>query len=160
MTFGPRRGWPIELKRLYWVWADMRSRCRNPNHQSFKNYGGRGITVCKRWDSFRNFYEDMAPRPSGLSLDRIDNEKGYSPENCRWATRKQQNSNRGYCIYVFDKSEKVTLKEYCRRHQIKYRPVVKRIKYRGWPIDKALSIPIGSGKHSHTFKHDAQRGAA
>jgi hypothetical protein len=134
-------------KRLYWVWADMLSRCRNPNHKQFKDYGGRGISVCPEWTDFAAFQKDMGPRPKGGMLDREDNNGNYEPSNCRWATRKEQNSNRRNCIFIQDGSEKVTLKEYCRRRGLPYRPIVKRIQDRNWPIDKALSTPVGTGKH-------------
>lgn len=129
-------------KRLYWVWADMAQRCRNPRHRGYANYGGRGIRVCDRWRLFSNFAADMGPRPAGLMLDRINNDGNYEPSNCRWATRKEQNSNRRNCIYVDDGGDRVTLKEYCRRHGLKYRPIVKRIQNRGWPMERALSEPI------------------
>ncbi len=73
----------------YKIWAGMLSSCYNQKVRIFKYYGGRGITVCDEWKDFINFYNDMGERPPTLELDRIDNEKGYSKDNCRWATRKE-----------------------------------------------------------------------
>lgn len=78
----------------YQVWGAMRSRCLNPRHPRFVDYGGRGIQVCERWDSFENFLADMGEAPTGLELDRIDNNGNYEPSNCRWATHQQQMQNR------------------------------------------------------------------
>jgi hypothetical protein len=79
---------------LYTTWALMRSRCRNPRDPSWENYGGRGITVCERWNSFPNFLADMGEKPSlQHTLDRVDNEGNYEPGNCRWATRSEQIRN-------------------------------------------------------------------
>lgn len=79
----------------YHIWQGMRQRCQNLNYHGYKRYGGRGIKVCDRWQSFVNFFEDMGFRPSKLySIDRINNDGNYEPENCRWATKEQQFSNR------------------------------------------------------------------
>jgi hypothetical protein len=78
----------------YQSWQCMHQRCNNPKQSEYRHYGGRGITVCERWYSFELFLADMGERPPKLTLDRIDNEQGYYPANCKWETRSQQNRNK------------------------------------------------------------------
>ncbi len=82
------------MSPTYQSWRGMFTRCNNPNRKDYKYYGGRGVSVDPRWGLFINFLADMGEKPDDLSLDRIDNEGDYTPENCRWATAEEQNSNR------------------------------------------------------------------
>jgi hypothetical protein len=101
--------------RARMLWNNMRQRCENPNSTTYYAYGARGITVCERWRSFDNFYADMGPRPGGMSLDRIDNGGPYSPENCRWASAKDQCSNTRKNRFVLFNGNKITLSEFSRQ---------------------------------------------
>ena len=84
----------------YSVWAAMVQRCSNPKDRNYKNYGGRGVTVCDSWRVFANFFADMGQKPAGMTLERIDNNKGYSPGNCKWASRQQQMRNTRANVWV------------------------------------------------------------
>ena len=89
-----RLGSKVSKTPEYRAWIHMHDRCYNPNHRNYRHYGERGISVCKRWHKSENFMSDMGPKPSPIhSLDRINNNKNYSPSNCRWATHRQQRAN-------------------------------------------------------------------
>ena len=129
----------------YQIWGSMIHRCHSPKSSGYYLYGGRGITVCDRWrNSFPAFLEDMGPKPKGKSLDRIDNNKGYSKENCRWATQKEQSANRrDNRIFTID-GESKCLAEWCRRYGKRFDTVWRRIYQRGMNPSDALRMPIGS----------------
>jgi hypothetical protein len=129
---------------LYQVWAALKYRCLNPNSSKWKNYGGRGITVCKRWiDSFENFLEDMGERPEGSSLERINVDGNYEPGNCRWATQKEQQNNKRNNKKLTYKGKTQTIAEWSRELQISKVTLRERI-LRGWSVERTLSTPLRS----------------
>ncbi len=144
--------YPIkECKRVHQIWRDMKTRCYNTNYKQYNNYGGRGIKVCDRWMKFENFYEDMGHPLADYTLDRIDNEKGYYLENCRWATMKVQQNNNRRCILVEYKNEILNLKQVWEKYAhptVKYNIFHNRYRNLGYPLDICLNIPseIGIGK--------------
>ena len=127
--------------REYTSWAGMKDRCLNRNRKYYKDYGGRGITICKRWMRFENFYADMGNRPAGTTLDRIDNNKGYYKENCRWATMKEQGNNkRDNHLLTFD-GKTQNISQWADSIRIKHTALRTRI-WRGWGIERALTRKI------------------
>jgi len=117
----------------------MRNRCNNPNAIPYAHYGGRGIRVCAHWQLFKNFFADMGPRPSPKhTLDRIDNDKGYEPGNCRWATRKEQARNRSTSHLVQAFGQTLTLAEWSEKTSINQTTIRGRLK-RGWAPERALA---------------------
>lgn len=123
---------------LYNVWRNMVRRCQSPGDKQFKDYGGRGVFVCSRWMSPENFFADMGPRPEGTTLERIDNSGPYSPENCRWATRHEQASNkRNVPLYSFG-GELLSVAQLARLHGLHPETLRSRLKS-GVPLKQALS---------------------
>lgn len=122
------------------IWSRMIERCTLPSLRSYAGYGGRGIRVCERWRrSFTSFYEDMGPRPSlEHSLDRIDNDGDYEPQNCRWATRKQQQNNRRVTIMCTLNGVERPLAEWCSILGLDRNHVWRRMKKRGWSFEEAI----------------------
>lgn len=126
----------------YSSWEKMISRCLNPNDYRYADYGGRGIEVCERWRDFVNFFEDMGERPgSEYSLDRIDVDGSYCPENCRWATRKEQQRNRRVNRLVQLDGETVTVTEAAELTGISEDVLRSRLR-RGWDERDALTRPV------------------
>lgn len=123
----------------YGSWSHAKSRCTNPTDKAYKNYGGRGITICDRWlESFENFLEDMGLKPSPKhSIDRIDNELGYSKENCRWATAKEQGRNTRANRMVDYQGVKMSLVEAAEKSGIEYNRLKGRLRI-GWDIKDVL----------------------
>ena len=128
----------LECYHMKAIWQGMRQRCLNPRNHKYPIYGGRGITICDRWEKFRNFLQDMSPRPSlRYSLDRIDNSKGYSPENCRWATARQQGLNTRQNVRLTFNGETLTIIEWSRKLNLATSVINYRLK-RNWPVEKVL----------------------
>ncbi|MGZ8233200.1 MAG: hypothetical protein ACXWT6_06460 [Methylobacter tundripaludum] len=97
------------------IWYEMRARCRRKSHKQYPNYGGRGIVVCERWDkSFEAFLEDMGEAPDKMSIDRINNNGGYEPENCRWATKSEQGANTRASRVVLWEGDYISIEKYAK----------------------------------------------
>jgi len=121
----------------YQIWEGMKKRCLSPNCKAFKNYGGRGITICERWLKFENFLYDMGERPFNLCIERIDNDKGYFKENCSWVDRFQQAKNRRNTRFIEAFNKKQTIQEWSNETGLSYYTIYLRLR-RGLSPEKAL----------------------
>jgi len=127
---------------IYSIWISLRDRCNNSNDPSYQNYGGRGITVCERWDSsFENFLADMGERPKGAQIDRIDNNGDYCPENCRWVNAKSNSRNRRNNNVVTFNGKSMTIAEWSEVTGLPDKTLYYRIS-KGWSIERALTEPL------------------
>lgn len=134
---------------IYRIWANIKQRCTNPNSPRYKDYGGRGITLCERWHSFACFYSDVGDHPAGLTLDRIDNNRGYEPNNVRWVTKADNNRNSRRCVMVELNGVSKPINVWCRGFGIPY-ATFKQRRRNGWDLVRAVSVPPDPKHRSKT----------
>ena len=135
---------------IYAVYIGMKNRCSNVNHKDYRHYGARGIKVCDRWQVFENFLADMGERPSGMTLERRDNNLGYCPENCSWQSRKVQSNNTRNNRLITFKGKTQNLASWSEELGIKSDTIRQRIDVYGWSIEDALSTPVWKRRRSQT----------
>ena len=125
----------------YSTWADMIRRCSNPNDEFYYLYGGRGIQVCDKWKSFKNFLKDMGEKPIGYSIERKDNNGNYCPENCIWASSNMQSNNKSNNVIIEYNGKKQTLKQWSTELNLPYETLRARLK-RGWTEERTLNTQL------------------
>jgi len=139
--------------REYNSWQSMLSRCNNPKNMQYRNYGGRGITVCDEWkNSFENFLKDMGERPENTSLDRIDVNGNYSPNNCRWATKAEQARNKRQTIWITFDEKTQCLTDWANEIGISSEGLRYRLK--NTTVNNALTKPVDTRFYSEKKRHD------
>lgn len=132
----------VDFTRLLKIWNDMYRRCNKPTHKRYDDYGGRGITVCEEWNnSFEEFYYWAISNGynNSLTIDRIDNDKGYSPNNCKWSTYEEQANNKRSCHYITYNGETHTIKEWGKINNINPTTIRTRI-HAGWNEIDAITL--------------------
>ena len=129
--------------KLYGTWKNIRKRCYCKTFPRYKDYGGRGISMCDEWNDFKNFYDWAlnSGYQENLTIDRIDNNKGYSPDNCRWSDIFTQANNKRNCKYYTYKSQTLTRTELSKLYNVNYWALRSRLR-RGWDIAKAIETPL------------------
>lgn len=135
--------------RLYRIWNAMKNRCYLKSHHAYSRYGARGITVCAEWkDDFEAFYDWAISNgySEGLTIDRIDNNGSYSPENCKWSTREEQVNNRRSCVLITYNGETKNLMQWCKLLNLPYKLIHQRMHLKNISFEEAISIPIKSKK--------------
>ena len=138
--------------RTYRSWVNMLTRCNNKNDTGYEWYGGRGIQVCSRWSMYENFLADMGERPERMTIDRIDTNGNYCPENCRWATNKQQHRNKRSNTLLTHGGETKCVAEWAEALGISQRSLSNRIDVYGWSVEKALTT-IGDTRKTRAVTH-------
>lgn len=136
--------------KVYDTWANMIQRCHNKKCSGYKKYGAKGILVCPEWHTFENFYEDMGDMPSlKHTIDRIDSTKGYSPDNCRWATMKEQQNNRTNNRLITFNGKTKTLAQWSELTGICRSVISYRLK-KDWTIERALTEKTVKGRNQYS----------
>ena len=130
----------------YKTWCQIFRRCYEKSHIDYPRYGGLGIKVCKRWERFENFLADMGERPQGLQIDRINNDRGYSPSNCRWVTLIEQANNKRNNHRVTWRGTTMTIAEWARNLGFERKVISDRIVRYRWSVARALSTPLNAVK--------------
>lgn len=125
--------------RAYKSWCHMIGRCNNPTDSSYERYGKAGRNVCARWHKYENFFSDMGECPPGLTIERINNKKGYYPENCCWASRKEQSRNTSRNRIITVNGVTGCLSELCEMFHKNYWSTYHRIFRKGWPVNRAFA---------------------
>lgn len=134
--------WLYRTHPLYNTWRGMRERCYNKHHISYNYYGGKGISVCKRWQKFSIFLSDMGDRPEGTTLDRIDGGKDYCRENCKWSTKREQmrNTKSNHSITIDGVTR--TIAEWSEQENAVIKSIIYQRLVRGWSEEKAIFQPV------------------
>ncbi len=146
-----RRDFPRLTKRThgmtntptYGSWSKAKSRIFNKSDPKYSEYGGRGLKFSKRWLKFEVFLQDMGVRPPNTSIDRINNNRGYFPDNCRWASIDQQSSNKSNNMYYLIAGENLIARDWCKRFNVSNQKLVEQRLRAGWSIKKALFTEVG-----------------
>jgi hypothetical protein len=145
-----RRDWASDNSRTHGrsktpehgIWLGIKRRCLDPTNPAYDRYGGRGITICERWLQFENFYADMGPRPEpSLSIDRVKNDLGYSPDNCIWATRKEQANNTRRNVILTHNGQTMTASQWVPVVGISSSTITQRKRVLDWTDERTLTQP-------------------
>lgn len=144
----------LKNTRLYRIWSGMKNRCKDHNNPSFIRYGGKGVTICKEWEDFIVFYDWSMNNgySDNLSIDRIDVNGNYEPQNCRWATPKEQSDNKGCNIIIELNGKKQDLQQWCDELGFKRSTINTRVRMCGWSYEKALTTPVRKHKNYRRYE--------
>ena len=145
----------MSYSRPYKIWTNMKGRCLNPRSELYPRYGGRGIELDPSWEDFEVFWNDMRESyADDLTIDRIDNERGYTKENCRWATVREQNLNQGRSLDIYVNGVNISLEELGRLFRVNRRTLYSRLLTWGWDLEKALAKPSPSMGTAINYEYD------